>query len=250
MAVKVLALDFDGVIWNTQRESYHVSQIVWEEMFGRRALCSEQTFLSGRWLARAGEEFALIMLLAEEMRKKEPGRESFDLSSFSLSEFTRRAEENGGLLSSFGKNLADMRIKMRESDLRRWLGWQNIYAGIKDAVDSARARGIGIAVCTTKDKSSAEALLDTVGLKLPIWGKECSLDKRITLQKLIAGFQAEASEVLFVDDLLNNLLHVRPLGTNLAMASWGYNVEASRREARRLGIEVLNSPREIVGLLS
>lgn len=247
MAVKALALDFDGVIWNTQREGYFVSQLVWEDMFGRRALCSEEAFKSGRWLARAGEEFGLILLLAEEAEERSG---TADFSSFPMSEFARLAEKHRDMLSLFGKNLADMRVKMRESNLRQWLDWQNVNAGIKETVELLRERGLKIAVCTTKDTSSAEALLATVDLILPIWGKECSLDKRITLRRLIESFEAEPSEVLFVDDLLDNLLHVRPLGVNMALAAWGYNNEASRRQARELGIKVLNSPREIIGLVS
>lgn len=249
MAVKALALDFDGVIWNTQREGYFVSQLVWEDMFGRKALCSEETFKSGRWLARAGEEFGLILLMAEEAQTKERSG-TVDFSSFPMSEFARLAEKRRDMLSIFGKKLAEMRVKLRKSDLRQWLDWQNVNAGIKETVELLRERGLNIAVCTTKDTSSAEALLATVDLKLPIWGKEYSLDKRITLRKLIEHFRAEPSEALFVDDLLDNLLHVRPLGVNMALAAWGYNNEASRREARALGIRVLNSPQEIIGLVS
>lgn len=226
--IKALALDFDGVIWDTQREGYYLSRLVWRKLWGKETSCSLETFLSGRWLARSGEEFSLLVLLGEWHN---------DLSHFPLSDFIHLSERLDKFVKLFGRTLASLRLEMHRDNLQQWLSWQNIFPGAREFLLNFERVGI----CTTKDRASVEALLATEGIKLPIWSKEDSFDKCQQLELLSKFWQIELGQILFIDDLLDNLLHVQKMGVQLALAGWGYNGEDSRHQALKLGLPVLQN---------
>lgn len=291
---RVLALDFDGVIWDTEREGYVVGQKVWREIFGRWAFCPMSVFTLGRWLARTGEEFGLILRIGErlcleaaskqgyvkaksyqELTSTEAQQANFeveafpqklsgrilewaqgpepwlqsaadfpinvncvDLQTYSWPSFIAEGADVRRFLSFFGRRLAYLRAESRRQDLAAWLKPQQIYPGNLEVLRQAFTRFDGVSICTTKDKASVEALLDTVGLKMLILSKEHTFDKKIQLYILSASFGVEPKQILFVDDLLDNLLKVSSLGVNVALAGWGYNCAQSRAEAKQMGIPV------------
>ena len=290
---RVLALDFDGVIWNTECEGYVVGQKVWREIFGRWAFCPMHIFTSGRWLARTGEEFALILLIGERLCLKqaeseyvvkasgqkpisaeamaanfeegtlpailsgraklwsqgpEPWTEKatfpiefshISLQDYAWPDFINEGSSLKHFLAFFGKRLAYWRAESRRQNLASWLKPQHIYKGNLETIKQALSIFDGVSICTTKDKASVEALLSTVGLKMLILSKECTFDKKLQLYILATSFGVEPEQILFVDDLLDNLLRVRSLGVKVALAGWGYNCAQSRAEAKKLGIPVL-----------
>lgn len=292
---RVLALDFDGVIWDTECEGYVVGQKVWREIFGRWAFCPMHIFTSGRWLARTGEEFALILLIGERLcleaaeaeyvtktsglkpisaeamaasfeygalpailagkaeqwsQGAEPWTKEaasfpvevshINLQNYIWSDFINEGNSLKHFLTFFGKRLAYWRAESRRQNMASWLEPQHIYKGNLETIQKALAIFDGVSICTTKDKASVEALLSTVGLKMLILSKEYTFDKKLQLYILAASFGVEPEQILFVDDLLDNLLKVRPQGVNVALAGWGYNCAQSRAEAKKLDIPVLN----------
>ncbi|MBQ7528609.1 HAD family hydrolase [bacterium] len=229
MVIRALALDFDGVVWDTQREGYYLSCLVWQKLWGISPACSLETFLSGRWLARSGEEFSLIVLLGELYS---------DLSNFSLVDFDYLSRRLDKFVKLFGRTLANLRLQMHGDNLKQWLAWQNIFPGVREFLAK---NSLPVGICTTKDRASVDALLGTEGIKLPIWSKEDSFDKCRQLELFSQHWQVELGQILFVDDLLDNLLHVQNTGVKLALAGWGYNRLDSRQQALKLGIPVLYS---------
>lgn len=325
---RILALDFDGVIWDTQREGYVMGQKVWRSLFGRWAFCPMELFLSGRWLARTGGEFGLLLRIGEELclklaaadtgavekigggrlnnmpaselfserggtpgiagsgaaaflavsagegvsasagcseavsgwcRGEEPwncdpdafpaGISDLSLQDYSMDAFKECVRGSSGFLEDFGRRLAEERALAQTGSLEEWLRWQNIYPETADTVQELGRIFCGMGICTTKDCRSVAVLLQTAGIKLPILAKEYSPDKRVQLRTLAASFGAEVRHVLFVDDVLDNLLHVRSTGVQTALAGWGYNNETSRIKAAEMGIPVLASLKEAAFVL-
>lgn len=298
---RILALDFDGVIWDTEREGYIVGQKVWREIFGRWAFCPMSLFTSGRWLARTGEEFGLILLIGERLCLEKGGPEyvkeesglrpvsapaaaanwergawptvlagkaaqwscgpepwgeeaepfpgevsSVNLQNYAWSDFVAQGAALKNFLAFFGRRLAYWRAQSRRQNLADWLKPQPIYPGNLEVIKQALASFDGVSICTTKDRASVEALLATVDLKMLILSKEHTFDKKVQLYILATSFGVEGEQILFVDDLLDNLLKVRPLGVQVALAGWGYNCAKSRLEAKELGIPVLKHLSEVL----
>ncbi len=299
---RVLALDFDGVIWDTEREGYVIGQKVWREIFGRWAFCPMHIFTLGRWLARTGEEFGLILRIGERLCLEAAGSEfvinksgqmpvvsteaeavgfeaealpailagkaaewsggpepwskaaipfpievgHIDLQNYVWADFIAEGAKLNRFLSFFGQRLACRRAESRRQNMADWLKLQRIYPGNLEIIRQALACFDGVSVCTTKDKASVEALLSTVGLKMLILSKEHTFNKNLQLYILAASFGVEPEQILFVDDLLDNLLKVRSSGVKVALAGWGYNCAQSRLEAQQLGIPVFKQLSEVL----
>lgn len=257
---KALALDFDGVLWDTQRECYVVAQKAWRQLFGRWAYCSASLFASGRWLARTGEEFGLVFEWAESLAKEKlasgysswtesatpPWRQDesawapLSLENSSQPQFMAQSERESEFLDRFGRLVAQGREEARQQDLQEWLSWQGPFPGSLEALRKLSAQCEVVAICTTKDGASIEALLATVGLKFPVYSKEISFDKAQQLRLLMERYQLQPQEVSFVDDLLVNVRKALSVGVKAYLAGWGYNTAATRQAAQAEGIPVLS----------
>ncbi len=232
---RVLALDFDGVIWDSAGECYEVGWRAYLEMTGRD-LSSPETregFLAGRPLARAGRDFYLILKLLEE----EPQR---DLSSFPHQEFLELRRRFAAPCEEFDHRFYQLRAHYRDQEPEQWTSWQGAFPQMLSFMDEWEGHFAGAALATTKDSRSAEALLATTGRTWPVFGKEFSLSKTEQILGIARQFQVQPQEILFLDDLLENLEQVAPTGATVALAAWGYNTPESRNETRQAGYPVVD----------
>jgi len=228
----ILALDFDGVVWDSVGECYHMARRAYREMFGAEPEECEDGFRQGRWLVRCGGEFLLVLELALEGR---------DLRTFSKAEFAHRAAEEAQRLQAFEPIFYRHRQLCRERETPAWMAMQRAYPEFLAELPSLQAHFAELVVCTTKDEASARQLLETVGLRLSIWAKEHGVHKGEQVRDLCAKRGVEPREICFVDDLLDNLEQVEPTGARLFLADWGYNTPEEQDEARRRGIPVVST---------
>ena len=75
------------------------------------------------------------------------------------------------------------------------------------------------------------------------------MDKRQQLQHLAEITQVSPTQIMFVDDVLDNLKSAQELGVRPVLAAWGYNSQASRQEAAALGFPVISSLKALQGLI-
>ena len=69
--------------------------------------------------------------------------------------------------------------------------------------------------------------------------KETGVAKTAHLERLRSTLRCAFGDITFVDDKVNHLQRVAPLGVRCALAGWGFNGEAERRIAREQGFELL-----------
>ncbi len=188
-------------------------------------------FLRGRPLVRTGQDFYLLFKLLEQ----EP---EADLGQIPWSRFCELRELYQDEAERFHLQFYQLRTHYRDTQPALWFSWQGPYPDVVAFLDRWESKFVGIALATTKDARSAEVLLEQVGRRWPIFGKEVSLDKGRQLELIAGHFGVLLEEVLFLDDLLENLLQAERAGVYGALAAWGYNTEYSRREAARRGFPV------------
>lgn len=232
---RVLALDFDGVIWDSAPECYEIAWRAYRELFGVDLSGPEyrRAFLRGRPLARTGHDFFLLLRLLDQP-------EAVDLGEFPPKEFYQLREQLAQEAARFNELFYSLRAHYREEDFPLWAAWQKPYPEMIGLLDRWESRFVGTALATTKDAASAHALLRSAGRDWPIFGKEFSVQKDQQIRAIAQHHSVTPQEVLFVDDLLENLQQVAPLGARTAMASWGYNTPELREEAKRLGFAVVD----------
>jgi phosphoglycolate phosphatase-like HAD superfamily hydrolase len=106
-----------------------------------------------------------------------------------------------------------------------------------------RAGQVPFAMATAKDRQSVRALLGAHGLDglfAPdlVLDKETGVSKRAHLEIVQARLGVPAWELTFVDDKLNHLETVKPLGVRGVLAAWGYNGPREQEQARARGFAV------------
>lgn len=244
--MKILALDFDGVIWDSVGECFVMARRAYQNLYGLPCSDLEAAFRRGRWLVRTGGDFLLILQLA----MADPDA---DLTSFSRAEFARLQAQKQTECLEFEREFYGLRQQCRDQDWKSWVSYQNPYPHFLQQLQEARDLFDEVVICTTKDAQSARMLLSSAGLDFHIWGKELGVDKGGQIRDLCAQRGCRPEDVLFVDDLVENLEQVAPTGARCALAAWGYNTPAERERARQQNfpvLEVFSFAREVRQLLN
>jgi phosphoglycolate phosphatase-like HAD superfamily hydrolase len=255
-AVRVLALDFDGVVCDSVREVLATALATYESMVpGSRLVETLRSRLGGgRWhalelrddpvaaafgalmpLGNRAEDFGVALRALEESAAIED-QASYDAFFASLPEAWKH---------DFHRRFYEHREAAAEHDLDGWIALHASYPWFLDLLrrhaDDAR-----LALATAKDLRSARLLLDHLGigdLFAPelVLDKEAGRDKTAHLTAIRDRAGVEPAAVTFVDDKVNHLLKVAPLGVRPILAGWGFNTRREHELARRFGFAVANT---------
>lgn len=239
----ILALDFDGVIWDSVGECFVMARRAYQNLYGLPCADLEAAFRRGRWLVRTGGDFLLILQLA--MADPEG-----DLGEFSPQRFDELRQQHLAECQSFVEEFYALRALSRDQHWQEWVSYQQPYPVFLKQLEVLRDQGLfqKMVICTTKDAQSARMLLQSAGLELPIYGRESALHKGEQIGKLCQEYGVKPQQIFFLDDLIENLEQVRPTGARCALAAWGYNTRAERERARHMGypvIEVFSAAQDI-----
>lgn len=236
--IKVIALDFDGVIMDTAHEVFVACQKVLEERNQRLEDSAESKFIMGRNLLRTGKDlYGIIELFKKGVDFNKISQEEFD-------DFVSKNEEES---KKFSKDFFAIRKRMQEEDYDRWFSLNKLFPGIKYVIDKL-SKKFRIIIISTKDFYSISTTFDRVGIdvdKENIFSKEISDNKAEVIKKVSEKLSVEPKEILFIDDQPKHLEGVKKLGTGVALAGWGYNNDRQKEETRLLGIPIIEKPEDI-----
>jgi phosphoglycolate phosphatase-like HAD superfamily hydrolase len=238
---KILALDFDGVIWDSVGECFVMARRAYQNLYGLPCADLEAAFRRGRWLVRTGGDFLLVLQLA----MADPDG---DLTLFSQEEFARLRAARATEVLEFEREFYGLRQRCRDDAWSDWVSYQQPYPVFLQQLEAVKDTFTEVVICTTKDSKSARLLLESAGLDFAIWGKELGVDKGEQMRDLCAQRGCSPEQVFFVDDLVENLDQVSPTGAACGLAAWGYNTEGERERARQQGypvFEVFSFARDI-----
>ncbi len=228
----ILALDFDGVFWDSVGECWLCLVGAFKQLGLPVDLSLRQQFLSGRWLVRIGGDFWLVYWLAQN-------RPGINFDSFTKEEFDRLREQHKATMADFTPRFYAERERLRTQEIQHWLDSQPAYPQFIQQFQQLQQDFKEVVLITTKDGASARQLLQSVDIELPIWSKENGLDKGEHVLELCRTRGVEPKQVLFVDDLLDNLHQTQRVGAQGFLADWGYNNSQERAEALAQGFGVL-----------
>jgi phosphoglycolate phosphatase-like HAD superfamily hydrolase len=239
-AVKVLALDFDGVICDSAREAFEVAVRTYGEIFPEAPLAARAEE-SAEWFARFLEVMPLgnraedygVILSALALARPLADQAAYDAF---------RAGIAPDRLRAFHKRFYRVRAEWAERDPAGWLAEMRAYPGFCDVL-RRRAGEVRLGIATAKDRGSVRKLLDRYGVAdlFPdgwVLDKEAGEKKREHVTRLAAQAGCDLAEVTFVDDKVNHLEDVAALGARCVLATWGYNGARERRIAEARGFLV------------
>jgi len=253
--LRLLALDFDGVISDSAPEAFVVALRTWcalrpeSRLRGpARALLDEArmpepadvagsslyaAFLEMMPFGNRAEDYAVELHLLEAGERVED-QAAYDavksgVDPASLREFHRRFYRERGALSE------------REPDA--WHRLMRAYPGVPELL-RRRSGDCLLAIATSKDRRSVRKLLTAYGIEdlfaeQVVHDKETGVSKRAHLERLGADHGFAPAQMTFVDDKVNHLDDVATLGVVCALAGWGYNGPREAALARQRGHRVL-----------
>ncbi|MGD8440910.1 MAG: HAD family hydrolase [Holophagae bacterium] len=253
--MKVLALDFDGVVCDSLREVLATALATYEVMVPDSPLTGalRARHGSGRWhtfdlandpvrqpfeammpLGNRAEDFG-VSLVAIDRGAEIADQDDYDTFSATL---------EPGWADDFHREFYDQRSRARTADPD---GWVALHAPYPEFLELLRRRAADtrLALATAKDRDSACRLLDHLGigdLFTPdlVLDKEAGRSKTAHLQAVRDRTGVDLTDLTFVDDKVNHLERVAPLGVRCVLAGWGFNSEREHRRAHELGFAVAN----------
>jgi FMN phosphatase YigB (HAD superfamily) len=253
--MKVLALDFDGVICDSLREVFATALATYESMTPGSPLIGRLRSRrgAGRW-----HELQLmndpVMRSFESMMPLGNRAEDFGVSLRALDNHLELTDQgaydtfysaiDAEWLTSFHRRFYEQRDLARAFDTQGWLDLHAPYPAFLEIL-CRRAAEARYALATAKDRPSAELLLAHLGvgdLFAPelVLDKETGVSKTAHLTALHGLLGVPFDEITFVDDKLNHLEKVVPLGVRPVLAGWGFNTPREHALAAERGIAVAN----------
>lgn len=240
----VLALDFDGVLCDSARETgitgWKAAGTLWGDM--AEALPPARlldAYCRARPVIETGYEAIAVMRLLKDGENPDELLESF---SERLPEVVARSGTDAEELKS---RYAAIRDRWIQADPQGWLSLSPLYPGTAETLH-AIAQGTECYIVTTKQERFVERLLGHNGVHFDaarIYGLDRRMKKEAVLRELMA--RHPGCPVDFVEDRLGTLkrLLTQPdlASVRLHIACWGYNTEAECREAVGLKIHLLRS---------
>jgi phosphoglycolate phosphatase-like HAD superfamily hydrolase len=248
--MKVLALDFDGVISDSAAESFVVALRTYTQMresarlaelarealpLPREALCRHplyRGFLELMPLGNRAEDFAVALAILDE---GVPVRSQDDYDA-------QHRAQPADFLSEFHSRFYAERHRLSDVDRPGWLALLGPYRPLL-ALLRRRSGDVILALATAKDRRTVSILLDEYGIANlfsdeRILDKEAGRGKSAHLTALSQRLGVDFAEITFVDDKVNHLEAVAGLGVRGALAAWGYNSPREHTLAREQGFLV------------
>ena len=253
--MKVLALDFDGVIFDSSREAFTVAlrtyasieptarlaghRLVREtsgrlEAFGFDEDAVYRRFMDLVPLGNRAEDFGVCLEVIESDGQV-TNQEQYDRA------FAEHAPE---WLSHFHESFYRQRRRLRTNDPSTWRSLQRPYTSFTSLLERQAGR-VPLAIVTARDETSVHDLLAAYGYAAlfkngRIYDKDLGASKSAHLERLSRDLSVPLRQITFVDDKLNHLRSVEALGVRGVLAGWGHNTPREHREAERAAFPVAN----------
>ncbi len=239
--MRLLALDFDGVIADSAAEAFVVALRTYRVVFGERCGFGSEAehdaqlfarFVEGMPLGNRAEDYAVCLSAIDG------GIPIADQAAYDAF----YASQGAASLRAFHRRFYKERAAWAAADPTGWLACMPPYAGIPELLRRCRDN-VQLAIATAKDRRSVAQLLAHYGIGelFPepwVLDKEVGVRKRSHLEWLAREAGLPFAELTFVDDKLNHLEDVAELGVRCVLAAWGYNGAREHEAARARGLEV------------
>jgi phosphoglycolate phosphatase-like HAD superfamily hydrolase len=251
---ELVALDFDGVISDSAPESFLVSIRTWCETMPSTALARRAGagradpippagqvtsdalyagFLERMPLGNRAEDYGVVLASLDR------GVDLPDQSAYDAF----RAGFEASWLEAWHRRFYEIRHALADADPDGWLALMGPYPGLPELL-RRKASEVVLAIATSKDARSVRSLLRAYGLDDVfdddrLLDKETGVDKVAHLRVLHGRFGVAFADMVFVDDKVNHLDRVAPLGVRCVLAAWGYNGPREHALARQRGYGVV-----------
>lgn len=252
--MKILALDFDGVIVDSVLDSLFVGHNTYLRLYGREVKKNfgGELFTFENWekikrnyqkeikyyrtlrpYIRGATDYGLIQKLMEEKKVIE-SQEKFD-NYRNSTDFD---------FEDYEKEFYKERERLQNIDYRAWFNLEPSYPKIIQGMKKLLEEEIKIVIATSNRRKAImksftpEYFGFTIDPK-DILDKRFGEDKSEQMRHIVKFYKVNFEDIYFVDDQVSHLIQTRPLGIKVILAGWSYATEAQKEEARKQDILVI-----------
>lgn len=252
--MKVLAIDYDGVIVDSVMDSLFVSHNAYLKLFGseKRKQFGGKPFTLQSWpaiLERYSEEIKYYRSLRPYIRDAtdygliqklmEDGKNIQNQQEFDNYRRTDRFD-----LEKFYGAFFRERKKLQEEDFKGWLRLEPPYEEVIKGIRKFVEEGIKVMVATSNRTEFIFQVFHSRYYDIPVKFEDIldfnfGEDKSKQIQYIHEEYRVDFKDIYFVDDQLAHLEQTRSLGISVFLAGWSYATEQQKERADQLGIPVI-----------
>lgn len=252
--MKILALDFDGVIVDSVLDSLFVGHNTYLRLYGQEVKKNfgGELFTFENWekikrnyqkeikyyrtlrpYIRGATDYGLIQKLMEEKKVIE-SQEEFD-NYRNLVDFD---------FEDYEKEFYKERERLQNIDYRAWFNLEPPYPKIIQGMKKLLEEEIKIVIATSNRRKAItksftpEYFGFTIDPK-DILDKRFGEDKSEQMRHIVKFYKVNFEDIYFIDDQVSHLIQTRPLGIKVILAGWSYATEAQKEEALKQDILVI-----------
>lgn len=249
--MKVLALDFDGVIADTRIECIFTGFNSYLSLKGASRLFNGEQLTFGNFLAMLNTNLKTVARFNELrsfLKSASDNYPAFYMIEHSLypktqdefDSFARRIiDESGFDRARFQKSMHETRQMLQDEDFGKWSSLVRPFP-IVNQKHSLNNR-FHLVVSTTNKKELIDRLLEKFYfVPETILDGYYSTDKLEHMTFIKGHYKVPYSDIYFVDDQPSHFPQMLRLGVRCFLADWGYNTPEQRDYAKGIGAGVLS----------
>jgi len=247
--MKILVLDYDGVLVDSAKESFAVAFNLYIRQHGFKHNINEP--LSYRNFHRIDNELKdleanfnklraycdiscsfLSVLAALDRQKIINNKKEFE-------NFINKTQDYPKMGILFHKE----RERLINENFDAFLKLTPAHKEIVDGVKRLFNLETEVFIASKNKKELLIKVLDANGFKIPeehIYDAYRADNKKEAVQKIIEELELKYNNVMFIDDNLKYLIPIAKMGVKTFLAEWGFVTQEDIEEAERQGIEVLS----------
>jgi len=252
--LKILALDFDGVIVDSVLDSLFIGHNAYLRLYGQgeKKYFGGELFTFENWeeikkhyqeeikyyrtlrpYIRGATDYGLIQKLMEE-KKFIKSQEEFD-------NYRKTAVFD---FETYEKEFYKERERLQDVNYRAWFNLEPPYPKIIEGMKKLLEEGTKIVIATSnRRKAIARSFTpEYFGFNIDledILDKRFGEDKSEQMRQIIKLYKVKFKDIYFVDDQVSHLIQTIPLGIKVILAGWSYATDIQKEEAREQNIPLI-----------
>lgn len=257
--MKILAVDYDGVISDSALKSLFISHNAYCRHFGSKAKKSfgGQCFTFENW-EQMKEDYHQEMEKYKRLRAYVEQSCDFlvmikiieeQIEVENQQDFIRIRNEMDLNYHFFHELFFQEKERWQKKDFGKWFALAPVYKQVVTGIKQLLDEGVKVVIATSNLGRAIHPAFHADYLGFPmelkdIFDKNYGKSKSDHMKAIVEQYKVTHEDIYFVDDQLNYLEETQVFGVNVFLAGWGYCTEEQKSVAREKGITVLEREEE------
>ncbi len=226
---RVYAFDFDGVIADSAKGWAFFCRKAWKKLGNKKAPSIRDIKINRHYIKDAKESYGLLVLLSKNAKisraavKKEVVKDTQRAKEFSEKFFL---EKNNFIKEN------------EEKFCELYSVYPFVVPFLKDILKREK-----VYIVTNNKRNQVLPVLKNTGIEINedlVLGGSSTLDKKAHIKTIAEKEKIDTKDIVFVEDSIEHLMDVMSTGIQPVLASWGYVLDEDVKQAKKLGMTILD----------